>query len=147
MYVLQLSLFVRIMKEGEIKHGGICGSSVEQILALVDQEQIDVFRTLLNLRTILQWECTQQRWGSYDYLAVELVSQKYYLYLENIMFKRRGVACVCAGLLANRLNDWSCTKGMIHSKIHLIYPGCPRPSIALQVQNLALNIIHIISFV
>ena len=26
-------------------------------------------------------------------------------------------------------------QGMIHNKIHLISPGCSRPSIALQVQN------------
>ena len=48
--------------------------------------------------------------------------------------------------LVNRSSNWSCTRGMIrnkqckinalkekiHNKIHLISPGCPRPSIALQ---------------
>ena len=29
--------------------------------------------------------------------------------------------------------------GMIHNKIHLISPGCPRPNIALQMQNRSLK--------
>ena len=44
-----------------------------------------------------------------------------------------------AGLLVNRSSDWSCTGGMIHNRMHLIVPGCPRPSIALQVQNRGLK--------
>ena len=40
-----------------------------------------------------------------------------------------------AGLLVNRLSDRSYTRGMIHNKIHLFSSGCPRPRIALQVQN------------
>ena len=32
---------------------------------------------------------------------------------------------------------------MIHSKLHLISPGCPQPSTALQVQNYGLNTIHL----
>ena len=38
---------------------------------------------------------------------------------------------VCStGLLVNRLSYWSCTRGMIHNKIHPISPSCPRPSIS-----------------
>ena len=37
------------------------------------------------------------------------------------------------------LSDRSCTRGMIHAKIHLISRGCPRSSIALQVQNRGLK--------
>ena len=37
-----------------------------------------------------------------------------------------------AGLLANRSSNWSCARGMIHNKIYLICPACPRPNIALQ---------------
>ena len=32
-----------------------------------------------------------------------------------------------------------CTRGMIHNKIHPISPGCPQPSIALQVQKRGLE--------
>ena len=35
---------------------------------------------------------------------------------------------------------------MIHIKIHLISPGCPRPSIALQVQNRGLKQFHFIQW-
>ena len=53
----------------------------------------------------------------------------------------------CAGLLANWLSDWSCARGMIHNKIHLICSGCPRPSIALQCRIVAKNTNHFISIV
>ena len=33
------------------------------------------------------------------------------------------------------MSDRSCNRGMIHNKIHFSSPGCPRPSIALQMQN------------
>ena len=42
-----------------------------------------------------------------------------------------------AGLLVNRSSNQSCTWGMNHNKIHLIRPGCPRPSIALQCRIVA----------
>ena len=41
--------------------------------------------------------------------------------------------------LVNRSSDWSCTRGMIQHKIHLNNPGCPRPSIALKMQNRGLK--------
>ena len=44
-----------------------------------------------------------------------------------------------AGLLVNRLSYWSFTRGMIHIKLHLISPGCPKPSISLQMQNRGLK--------
>ena len=50
-----------------------------------------------------------------------------------------------AWLLVNRSSDRSCTRGKILSKIHLISPGCPRPSIALQMQNRGLK--HHISII
>ena len=34
-------------------------------------------------------------------------------------------------------HDQSCTRGMIHYKIHLIIPGCPQPSMALQCRIVA----------
>ena len=33
--------------------------------------------------------------------------------------------------------DRSCTRGMIRTRIHIICPGCPRPSIALQCRIVA----------
>ena len=39
-----------------------------------------------------------------------------------------------AGMLVKRLSDRSCTRGMIHNKIHRVSPGCPPPSIGLQVE-------------
>ena len=36
------------------------------------------------------------------------------------------------GLQVNRLSNRSCTWGMFHTKIHLIIPACPWPSIVLQ---------------
>ena len=50
-----------------------------------------------------------------------------------------------AGLLVNMSSDRSCTRGMFHNKIHLISPGCPRPSIALTVQLLTEFLSFIIS--
>ena len=47
-----------------------------------------------------------------------------------------------AGLQINRSSDRSCTWGMIHIKIHLISPGYPRRSIALQCRIVAFNTIH-----
>ena len=54
--------------------------------------------------------------------------------------------CNCGGnrgtLVAKRNADQqahrSCTWGMFHTKVHLISPGCPRPSIAL-LQNCCLE--------
>ena len=44
----------------------------------------------------------------------------------------------------NRSSDRSCTKGMFHNKMHLNSSGCPRPNIALQVQNRGLkSFIHL----
>ena len=37
------------------------------------------------------------------------------------------------------MSDWSCTRVKIHNKIHSISTGCPRPSIALEVQNCGLK--------
>ena len=33
-------------------------------------------------------------------------------------------------MLVNRLSNWSCTRGMIRYKVHLISPGCPWPIIS-----------------
>ena len=44
-----------------------------------------------------------------------------------------------AGLLANRSNDRSCSRGMIHNQFPFIRPGCLRPSTALTVQNRGLK--------
>ena len=44
-----------------------------------------------------------------------------------------------AGLLVNRPSDRSCTRGMIHNKIPLISRGCPRSSVALQLQDCGLK--------
>ena len=41
--------------------------------------------------------------------------------------------------VVNRSSDRSCTRGMLHNKIHLTSPSCPLPSIALQVQNRGLK--------
>ena len=38
--------------------------------------------------------------------------------------------------------DRSCTRGMIHNKIHLINRYCPRPSISLECSVVAWNTIH-----
>ena len=43
------------------------------------------------------------------------------------------------GQQVNRSSDRSCTRSMIHNKIHLINPSCPRPNIALQLQNCGLK--------
>ena len=63
-----LSLFVRILSEGEIKHRSICASSMQHILSCLHQQQGHEeeeegarYRALANLRTIVQWENTQQR--------------------------------------------------------------------------------------
>ena len=41
------------------------------------------------------------------------------------------------GLQVNRSIDRSCTWGMMNNKIHVIYPLCPRLSIAVQCRILA----------
>ena len=46
------------------------------------------------------------------------------------------------GLQVNRSNVQSCTWGMIHTKIHLISPDCPCPSIALRYRIVAVNTIY-----
>ena len=51
------------------------------------------------------------------------------------------------GLLVNRSSGRSCSRGMIHNKIHLISPGCPRPNTALQSRIVALNSIHFIHII
>ena len=45
------------------------------------------------------------------------------------------VKCMYAMLFIDR----SCTRGMIHNKVHLISSGCPQPGIALQAQNRGLK--------
>ena len=52
------------------------------------------------------------------------------------------IAYWAAGQQVSRLSDWSGTWGMIYTKIHLISPGCPWPSIALQSRMVALNTNH-----
>ena len=47
-----------------------------------------------------------------------------------------------AGLQVSRSRDGSCTLVTIHTKIHLISPGC-----VLQCKIVALNIIHVIYFI
>ena len=47
-----------------------------------------------------------------------------------------------AGVLVNRSSKQSCTMGMIHNKIHIISPGCPRPTIAFKCRIMAANTIH-----
>ena len=42
----------------------------------------------------------------------------------------------------SRSSDRSCTWGMIHTKIHLISPGCPDPGLALQCRMVSWNTIH-----
>ena len=39
----------------------------------------------------------------------------------------------------DRSSDQSCTRGMIHNKIHRISPVCPWPSITLKVKNCGLK--------
>ena len=41
-----------------------------------------------------------------------------------------------AGLQVNRSSDHSCTRGMIHNKIHLICQACPGPSISILNRDL-----------
>ena len=50
-----------------------------------------------------------------------------------------GDTVVASWTADNRSSDPSCTRGMRHNKIHLINPGCPWSSIALQVQNRVLK--------
>ena len=38
-------------------------------------------------------------------------------------------------MLVNRSSDRFCTRGMIHTKIHLINPRCPRPSILTSAES------------
>ena len=68
--MLQLSLFVRILGEAEIKHRGVCASSMQQVLSDLHQQQLrseeesesdELLRAVDNLRTIVQWEQGQQR--------------------------------------------------------------------------------------
>ena len=40
------------------------------------------------------------------------------------------------------LSHRSTSIGMVHSKIHLIYPGCLRPNVVLTLQNRDINTIH-----
>ena len=40
------------------------------------------------------------------------------------------------------MRNWSFIWGMIHSKIHLINPVCPLPSLAIQRRNVAYSTIH-----
>ena len=49
----------------------------------------------------------------------------------------RGTVVARWTTVTNRSNDRSYARGMIHYKIHLIRPGCPRPSIALQCRIMA----------
>ena len=44
-----------------------------------------------------------------------------------------------------RIQYRSCTRDMIHNKIHLIIQGCPRPSIALQCRIMSSNTNHVFS--
>ena len=55
------------------------------------------------------------------------------------------MSVVAVGLLVNWSSDRSCTRGMIHNKLSLISPGCPRPCIALQLSNRGLQH-HSVSF-
>ena len=52
----------------------------------------------------------------------------------HLWYSDSGLDCGSTG----RANQ-SCTRGMFHNKIHLISPGCPWSSIALQIQNDALK--------
>ena len=51
----------------------------------------------------------------------------------------KALCLIYAGLLVKSSIDRLCTRGMIQNTIHLISPGCPRPGIALQVQDLGLK--------
>ena len=50
---------------------------------------------------------------------------------------------VAAGLLVNRSSDQSCTRGMIHNRIHLISRSCPGPCLALQCRIVGLKTLFI----
>ena len=50
-----------------------------------------------------------------------------------------------AGQQINRSSDRFCTWGIIHTKSHLISPGCPRPSTALQSRIVAPITTHLLS--
>ena len=50
------------------------------------------------------------------------------------------------GLQVNKSNNRSCIRVMIHTKIHLISPGCPWPSITLQCYSPKTPSIRVIHF-
>ena len=73
--------------------------------------------------------------------VVMLYSVRYFVQLH---FQTRFSNNVCrghlehsdsAGLQVNRSRNQSCTRGMIHNKIHFINPCCPWPNFSYTVQN------------
>ena len=50
-----------------------------------------------------------------------------------------------SGLQVNSSNNRSCTRSMIHIKMHLFSPGCSLPSIAFQCRVVALNSIYFLN--
>ena len=54
----------------------------------------------------------------------------------------KGSVCVFGGIcsilvvLANKSNDWSCTRGMVYNKIYFVCPGCLQPIMALHYNHL-----------
>ena len=59
---------------------------------------------------------------------------------------RAGVAQWYRAGLQIKCGNQSCTWGMIRTKIHLISPGFPRPSSAIQCRIVALNSIHLFHY-
>ena len=45
-----------------------------------------------------------------------------------------------------RSSNWACTWNMMHTKIHLISPGCPPALYSVTLQNRGLNTINFVSF-
>ena len=92
---------------------------------------------MLDIWMILSYPNNETEACSVRYVIVQrpvqiIVIECYKLLLKLVYTGVVVAQCWYPGLQSNRLNDWSCTWGMIHIKMHPISPCCFHQSIALQ---------------
>ena len=92
--------------------------------------------------SVKEWvPITECKWGKVLWTWRNIWIWNVYLHKSALTLSILGV-CYYLHNVSIPGSDRSCTRGMVHNKIHLINPCCPGPSIALQVQNRGLKQHH-----
>ena len=75
-------------------------------------------------------------WNIVNLVRTDLVLWDYRMSPSVFFFSAGGICgTVVARWTAGQQVEWSCTRGMIHNKIHLISPGCPLPCILTNAKS------------